>query len=47
MKKVFMLLSSLVLVSVVIQQLLGDKPRKRIRSRKDDPSIPPVSAKAF
>jgi hypothetical protein len=47
MKKVFMLLSSLVLASVVIQQLLGEKPRKHIKSRKDDPTIPPISTKAF
>ncbi|HEX8356317.1 MAG TPA: hypothetical protein VF610_02850 [Segetibacter sp.] len=47
MKRVFMLLLSLVSASVIIQQLLGDKPRKHIRSRKDDPSIPPISKKAF
>lgn len=47
MKKVFMLLSTIVFVSVIIQQLLGGKPRKHIRSRADDPSIPPISTKAF
>ena len=48
MKNVFMLLSALVLGSVIIQQqLLGEKPRKHIRSRKDDPTIPPISTKAF
>ncbi len=47
MKNVFMLLSAIVLGSVLIQQLLGEKPRKHIRSRKDDPTIPPISMKAF
>jgi hypothetical protein len=47
MKKVFMLLSTIVLASVVIQQLLGEKPRKHIRSRKDDPTIPQISTHAF
>jgi len=47
MKRVFMLLSSIVLASVIIQQLIGEKPRKHIRSRKDDPTIPPVSTTAF
>ena len=47
MKNVFMLLSAIVLGSVIIQQLLGEKPRKHIRSRKDDPTIPPISTKAF
>ncbi len=47
MKNVFMLLSALVLGSVFIQQLLGYKPRKHIRSRADDPTIPPISMKAF
>ncbi len=46
MKKVFMLLSALVLGSVIIQ-LLGGKPSKHIRSRADDPTIPPISTKAF
>lgn len=40
MKNVFMLLSALVLGSVIIQQLLREKPRKHIRSRADDPTIP-------
>lgn len=47
MKNVFMLLSALVLGSVIIQQLLGEKPRKQIRSRENDPTIPPISMKAF
>lgn len=47
MKKVLMLLSAIVLSSVIIKQLLGEKPRKHIRSRKDDPSIPQISTKAF
>ncbi|HLL42017.1 MAG TPA: hypothetical protein VK369_02710 [Segetibacter sp.] len=48
MKNVFMLLSALVLGSVIIQQLLGEKkPRKHIRSRENDPTIPPISMKAF
>ena len=47
MKNVFMLLSAIVLGSVIIQQLLGEKPRKHIRSREDDPTIPPISMKAF
>ena len=42
-----MLLSAIILGSVMIQQLLGIKPRKHIRSREDDPTIPPVSTKAF
>lgn len=47
MKRVFMLLSAIVLSSVIIKQLLGEKPRKHIRSREDDPTIPAVSSKAF
>ncbi len=47
MKNVFMLLSALVLGSVIIQQILTGKPRKQIRSRADDPTIPPISTKAF
>jgi hypothetical protein len=47
MKNVFMLLSALVLGSVVIQQLIGEKAPKKIRSRADDPSIPQISTKAF
>jgi hypothetical protein len=47
MKNVFMLLGALVFGSVVIQQLLGLKPRKHIKSRADDPTIPPVSSTAF
>ena len=47
MKKVFMLLGALFLGSVLIQQLIGEKPRKHIKSRKDDPTIPPVSTHAF
>jgi len=47
MKNVFMLLSALVLGSVIIQQLLGEKSHKHIRSRADDPTIPPVSSTAF
>lgn len=46
MKNVFMLISAIVLGSVIIQQILGEKP-KYIRSRADDPTIPPVSMKAF
>ena len=47
MKRVFMLLSALFLGSVLIQQLIGGKSRKHIRSRADDPTIPPISMKAF
>ena len=47
MKNVLMLLSAIVLGSVIIQQLIGDRPRKHIRSREDDPSIPEISSKAF
>ena len=47
MKKVFMLLGAIVFSSVIIQQLLGEKPKKHIRSRADDPTIPPISMKAF
>lgn len=47
MKNVFMLLGALIVGSVVIQQLLGLTPRKHIRSRADDPTIPPISTKAF
>jgi hypothetical protein len=47
MKNVFMLLSAIVLGSVVIQQLIGGKGHKKIRSRADDPSIPQISTKAF
>jgi len=47
MKNVFMLISAIVLGSVIIKQLLGGKPRKHIRSRADDPTIPPISMKAF
>ncbi|HEX8462611.1 MAG TPA: hypothetical protein VF623_14320 [Segetibacter sp.] len=47
MKRVFTLLSAIVLGSVIIQQLLAGKPRKHIRSRADDPSIPQISTKAF
>lgn len=47
MKNVFMHLSAIFLGSVIIQQLLGEKPRKHIRSRADDPTIPPISTKAF
>ncbi|HEX8277659.1 MAG TPA: hypothetical protein VF540_03160 [Segetibacter sp.] len=47
MKNVFMLISALVLGSVIIQQLLTGNTRKHIRSRADDPTIPPISMKAF
>ncbi|WP_170234192.1 hypothetical protein [Segetibacter aerophilus] len=47
MKNVLMLLSAIVLGSVVIQQLIGGKSRKHIRSRADDPTIPQISTKAF
>lgn len=47
MKRVFMLLGAIIFSSVVIQQLLGEKRPKHIRSRADDPTIPPVSTKAF
>lgn len=47
MKRVFMLLGAIFFSSVIIQQLLGEKPRKHIRSREDDPTIPQISTKAF
>lgn len=47
MKNVFMLIGALVLGSMIIQQLIGGKGPKHIRSRADDPTIPPVSTKAF
>jgi len=47
MKNVFMLLGAIVFGSVIIQQLIGGKFRKHIRSRADDPTIPPISTKAF
>lgn len=47
MKNVFMLLGALVLGSVFLQQILGGKSPKHIRSRADDPTIPPISTKAF
>jgi hypothetical protein len=47
MKNVFMLLSAIVLGSVIIQQLISGNSRKHIRSRADDPTIPPVSTTAF
>ncbi len=47
MKKVIMLLSALVLGSVIIQQLLEGKPCKHIRSRADDPTIPPYINEGF
>lgn len=47
MKNVLTLLGAIIFGSVIIQQLLGEKPRKHIRSRADDPTIPPVSVKAF
>ena len=47
MKNVFKLLSAIVLASVLIQQLLSKKTHKPILSRADDPTIPPVSTKAF
>jgi len=39
-----MVLGALIAGSVLIQKLFG---RKHIRSRADDPTIPPVSTKAF
>lgn len=42
-----MLLSALFAASVLIQQLLGGKRPKHIKSRKDDPTIPPVSTHSF
>jgi NADH:ubiquinone oxidoreductase subunit 3 (subunit A) len=47
MKNVFMLLSALVLGSVVIQQLIGEKTPKKLRSRAVRSGIPPISTKAF
>jgi hypothetical protein len=47
MKNVFMLLGALVLSAVVLQQLIGEKGGKKIRSREDDPTIPPISKSAF
>ena len=47
MKNVLMLLGAIVLGSVVIQQIISGTGRKHIRSREDDPSIPPISSKAF
>jgi hypothetical protein len=47
MKNVFMLLGAIVLGSVIIQQILGEKSPKHIKSRADDPTIPPISTKAF
>ena len=48
MKNVLMLLSAITLVSVIIQQVIGgEKNRKHIRSREDDPTIPQISSKAF
>ncbi len=47
MKRTFMLLGAILLSSVIIQQLIDFKPRKHIRSREDDPTIPPISTKAF
>lgn len=47
MKKVFMLLGALILGSVIIQQIIGETGPKEIRSREDDPTIPPVSTTAF
>ncbi|WP_018615070.1 hypothetical protein [Segetibacter koreensis] len=47
MKNVFMLLGALVLGSVIIQQILGEKSKKHIKSREDDPTIPPISSTAF
>lgn len=47
MKNVFMLLGAIVLGSVIIQQILGGKSPKHIRSREDDPTIPPISTTGF
>ncbi len=47
MKKVLMLLSAITVVSVVIQQIISGTGRKHIRSRADDPSIPPISTRSF
>jgi hypothetical protein len=47
MKNVFMLISAIVLGSVIIQQLIGGKSTKHIRSREDDPTIPQISTHAF
>lgn len=46
MQNVFTLLSTLIIGSFIIQQL-GVKSGKHIRSRVDDPTIPPVSSTAF
>lgn len=45
MRNVLYLLGAIALSSVVIQKLIGG--RKHIRSRADDPSIPPITTKAF
>jgi hypothetical protein len=47
MKRVFILLGSIVFASVIIQQMIGGKRPKHIRSRKDDPTIPEISKTAF
>jgi hypothetical protein len=47
MKNVFMLLGTLVLSAVIIQQIIGVKGAKKITSREDDPTIPPISQSAF
>ncbi len=42
-----MLLGALILGSVIIQQIIGETEPKKIMSREDDPTIPPVSTSAF
>ncbi len=46
MKKVFLLLGSLLASALVIQQLITGK-KKHILSREDDPSIPEISSRVF
>ncbi len=47
MKNVFMLLGALILGAVIIQKIIGEKGGKKIKSREDDPTIPPISTTAF
>lgn len=47
MKNVMMLLGAIVLTAVLIKETIMNKSPKHIRSREDDPSIPPVSTRAF
>jgi hypothetical protein len=38
---------ALILGAVIIQQIIGEKSGKKIKSREDDPTIPPISTTAF